>query len=273
MKAVSPQAASNRPHVFGFLTPRGGSDPLLEVWNDDDGTVKVFSVLPGGVSVNGTLTGGAHALDSASHPASGLTVGEVLRATAADAFGFGALVDDDIPNLPASKITSEEFHVDRIPTLDAAKIGTGTFAEARIPDLGASKVTSGAFHVDRIPTLDAAKVGSGLLDPARIPVTYQTIDEKTANYVLVLTDAGKCIEMDNASARTITVPPNSSVAFPVGTLIDLARTGAGSVEVVAGSGVTIQASVGRFLRAQHSMATLQKRGTNTWRLIGDLNVS
>ena len=37
---------------------------------------------------------------------------------------------------------------------------------------------------------------------------------QTASYTLVAADAGKAVEMDVASANTLTVPPNSSVAFP-----------------------------------------------------------
>lgn len=37
------------------------------------------------------------------------------------------------------------------------------------------------------------------------------------------------VTFNNAAAQTITVPPNSSVAFPIGTQIDLAQLGAGKV--------------------------------------------
>ena len=39
----------------------------------------------------------------------------------------------DIPNLPATKITSGSLDVARIPNLDAAKITTGTISGARLP--------------------------------------------------------------------------------------------------------------------------------------------
>ena len=45
--------------------------------------------------------------------------------------------------------------------------------------------------------------------------------------------------MDNAAANTLTVPPNSSVAFPVGTSIPIRQAGAGQTTIVAGSGVAI----------------------------------
>lgn len=91
-------------------------------------------------------------------------------------------------------------------------------------------------------------------------------------YTLALTDAGYVVELNNASAITLTVPPNSSVAFPTGSRIDLIQTGAGQVTVAAGAGVTIN-SKGAALKitGQWSAATLIKRATNTWVLVGDLS--
>lgn len=91
-------------------------------------------------------------------------------------------------------------------------------------------------------------------------------------YTLVLTDANKLVTLTNASAITMTVPPNSSVAFPTGTQIDLAQRGAGAVTVAQGSGVTVNvhADDTRVLDGQYSYATLVKVGTNTWDLFGNL---
>lgn len=74
-----------------------------------------------------------------------------------------------IPNLPASKITSGTLDAARIPSLDASKIGSGTLAAARVPNMDASKIVSGTFGSSLIPNLDASKVTSGVFDQARIP--------------------------------------------------------------------------------------------------------
>jgi hypothetical protein len=88
-------------------------------------------------------------------------------------------------------------------------------------------------------------------------------------YTLVLTDAGKLVEMSNAAAITLTIPTNSSVAFPTGTQIDLLQTGAGQV-TVGGAGVTLQSEGSKLkLKGQYAAATLIKRATNTWVLIGN----
>ena len=99
-----------------------------------------------------------------------------------------------------------------------------------------------------------------------------TISSKTADYTLsALTERDSMIEMNSGSATTLTVPPNSSVAYPVGTSIDILRVGAGAVTVAAGAGVTVNATPGLKLRAQWSSATLVKRATDTWVLLGDLS--
>lgn len=99
------------------------------------------------------------------------------------------------------------------------------------------------------------------------------IDAKTGNYTAVLTDAGKLIEMGVGSANTFTVPPNGSVAFPVGTTIDIVQTSTGKTQIVAGSGVTVNSANGLYLRAQWSAVTVIKRATDTWVLFGDTSVS
>jgi hypothetical protein len=90
------------------------------------------------------------------------------------------------------------------------------------------------------------------------------------SYTLLITDKDKLVEMSNASANNLTVPLNSSVAFPIGSQINILQTEVGQTTVVATVGVTINATPGLKLRAQWSSATLIKRAENTWVLIGDL---
>src|SRR4051812_34601926 len=67
---------------------------------------------------------------------------------------------------------------------------------------------------------------------------------QTGNYTLALADAGKTVEQNLGTPTTVTVPPNSSVAFPIGTIIEVARYGAGTVAIAAGAGVTIRSRGG-----------------------------
>ena len=103
------------------------------------------------------------------------------------------------------------------------------------------------------------------------PIINLVTSAQVASYTLVLTDSSDLVEISNASANNLTVPLNSSVAFPVGAQINILQTGAGQTTVVATGGVTINATPGLKLRTQWSAATLIKRATDTWVLVGDLS--
>jgi alpha-tubulin suppressor-like RCC1 family protein len=90
-------------------------------------------------------------------------------------------------------------------------------------------------------------------------------------YTLVLADKGKQVSLSNASAITLTVPTNASVAFPTLSRIELWQEGAGQVTVAAAGGVTIRSSGSKLkLAGQYSAAVLTKVGTDTWQLAGDI---
>jgi hypothetical protein len=84
---------------------------------------------------------------------------------------------------------------------------------------------------------------------------------------LVIGDAFKTVDMDKATALTLTVPPNSDVAFPINTLIYVRRTDAGALTIAAGVGVTItSSSTGLTDPGLNIVMSLRKTGTNTWDL-------
>jgi hypothetical protein len=114
------------------------------------------------------------------------------------------------------------------------------------------------------PVINGATIGTSVINLATNAQTGTT-------YTSVLEDNNKIVEMNNASANTFTIPLNSSVAYPVGAQINILQTGAGQTTVAATSGVTVNATPGLKLRAQWSSATLIKRATDTWVLIGDLS--
>lgn len=90
-------------------------------------------------------------------------------------------------------------------------------------------------------------------------------------YTLVLADANKVIESSNAAVQTITIPPNTAVAFPIGTMIQLTWIGATKPSFAAGAGVTLNAPGGLLgCRVLWSTITLRKRGTDLWVLSDDV---
>jgi hypothetical protein len=100
---------------------------------------------------------------------------------------------------------------------------------------------------------------------------YYGFNSLTGSYTLVLSDAGKVLPISNASANAVNVPPNSSVAFSVGTVVTLIQTGAGQTTITPGSGVTIQSENSKLkLKAQYATAGLLKTATDTWVAFGNL---
>jgi hypothetical protein len=98
-----------------------------------------------------------------------------------------------------------------------------------------------------------------------------TTNRQTASYTLVLGDADKLVEMNVATANDLTIPLNSSVAFPTGTQILLAQYGAGQTTIVPTSGVTVRSNGDKLkLNVQYSGATLIKIDTDEWYLFGDI---
>jgi hypothetical protein len=99
-----------------------------------------------------------------------------------------------------------------------------------------------------------------------------TINQQAGAYTVVLTDRDKLVEVNSASGVTVTIPTNASVAYPVGTSIDILQTGSGQVTIAAATPgtTTVNATPGLKLRTQWSSATLFKRATDTWVVYGDL---
>ena len=101
------------------------------------------------------------------------------------------------------------------------------------------------------------------------------VNAQTASYTFVLGDGNNTlVTLSNASANTVTIPPNSSVAFPVGTVLNFAQTGAGQTTITQGSGVTITSfgatAAAPKTRVQYSAATAIQTAANAWLVIGDI---
>ncbi|HNP06576.1 MAG TPA: hypothetical protein PKN99_03065 [Cyclobacteriaceae bacterium] len=100
---------------------------------------------------------------------------------------------------------------------------------------------------------------------------YFSFNRQTDDYTLALTDKFKVVETNKATANTVTVPPNSSVAFPIGSYVFVAQYGAGQTTIAAGSGVTLRYSAGLKITAQYDQIGLMKVGTNEWYVSGNLS--
>jgi hypothetical protein len=93
-------------------------------------------------------------------------------------------------------------------------------------------------------------------------------------YTFVLTDRDDLVTANNSSSQTYTIPLNSSVAFPTGSLVNLIQIGTGQVTVQGAGGVTVLSTGATAAtpktRARYSVMTLIKAGTDTWYVTGDI---
>lgn len=151
-------------------------------------------------------------------------------------------------------------------TLTSPTISTPTFTLATT-----SSTTSGRMSYDSTNKKIQVGDGSSALDYASSTLVTNA---QTASYTLVLGDKDKLVEVSNASANTVTIPLNSSVAYPTGTQINILQTGAGQTTISGAGGVTINSTgattASPKLRVQWSSATAIKRGTDTWVVVGDI---
>jgi hypothetical protein len=103
------------------------------------------------------------------------------------------------------------------------------------------------------------------------------LNDQTATYTAVATDnRNKLVRMNVSTANDFLIPTNASVAFPVGSVINVTQLGTGQTTIKAvTSGTTTINSTGAVstapvLRARYSAASCIKVATDTWLVIGDI---
>jgi hypothetical protein len=103
-------------------------------------------------------------------------------------------------------------------------------------------------------------------------VNFTLNDQTGTTYTPVLNDQYQVLlTRSNASASTMTIPTNASVAFPVGTVITVLNKGAGAVVISGAGGVTILsagATAASPSLAQYKSAACIKTASDTWYVVG-----
>lgn len=105
-------------------------------------------------------------------------------------------------------------------------------------------------------------------------VTFDVQADITADYTAVLADSYQVLDsMNKATAIAYKIPTNASVAFPIGTVLNILNKGAGVCTISATtSGTTTILSAGAVpaapTLAQYKMAACVKVATDTWYVVG-----
>lgn len=153
--------------------------------------------------------------------------------------------------------------------INTEDIANSSITEAKIASASVTTSKLGSSLALTTPNIGAATGAS--LNCTNAVIDHPATNVRTTNYTLVLGDDGIIIETNSTSAVIISVPLESTVAFPIGSKITVIRANTGAASVAGVSGVTVNATPGLNLRAQWSAATLLKRAANTWLLMGDLS--
>ena len=176
------------------------------------------------------------------------TDGQALVADAASTNGVKWATPTDTTKQPVATLTTKGDIYAATASATVTRLGVGSDRQNLVADSTAS--TGMKWQYEGELTLNA---------------------QTGTTYTLVLTDSAKFVTLSNASAITATIPPNSSVAFPVGTQVNLMQLGAGQVTVAAGSGVTLRSASSLVkTSAQYAVATALKIASDEWVLVGNL---
>jgi hypothetical protein len=168
-------------------------------------------------------------------------------------------------------------HVDELTTVGTDAVvwdqfsGAGTF----VAGTGLT-LTGNSFSINTGTTADLSTtqtLTNKTLTSAKINLGINA--QTGTSYTFVVADDGKFVTASNANPITVTIPPISSEAYPIGAQLNIVQKGAGQVTFAQGAGVTIR-STGTTasapkLRVQYSSATAVHEGSDIWYVVGDIS--
>jgi hypothetical protein len=152
----------------------------------------------------------------------------------------------------------------------AGALGTVTLSLPAATDTLVGKATT-----DTLTNKTLTDAVNTVSTPTTTSVGYlgapQNLSLDSADYTLVITDSGKSIDKTVTNARTLTIPANGSVAFPIGTIITGSNEGTAGSITMAITTDTLKwgASTGSRTIAINGSWTLKKVTSTSWRLTGD----
>lgn len=159
-------------------------------------------------------------------------------------------------------------------TLQAANIHLTTGGTIRLdqPTANTVRITVNSANVAHLTERGLTVTGNLLVTGvSTVPASYVENPQTGTSYTFVTSDAGKMVTSNNSSNVTFTIALNATQQFNVGDTIQIANYGTGNLIISNVSSVLLRSSGSRTrLSGQFSVATLWKRGTDEWLLLGDI---
>ena len=214
------------------------------------------------------LRGGEIALTSQA-------VGDLVIATSATQLGRVAdvatgqvLVSGGVSTAPAYSASPSLTSLTLSTALSVSSGGTGVATQQAYGVLVGGTTATGVMQSITPGTSGyvLTSAGTGALPTWSAGRATETA-ARTSNYTLALTDDGLVVLMNVTGSSTLTVPPNSDVAFASGTVITVYNTSASNCVITAGAGVTIR-NLSNGVVSQYGEISMRKRDTNEWVLVG-----
>ena len=258
-----PTVITNNPFIPISLVNNKG-DMIVGTADNSVGLLSVASTNGYILSVNSATTSGLDWIANDQGDITAVTSGTGISVTSSTGPIPSVAVDTAVVATTSNTLTMTG------KTLTSPTITTPTLTFSSTTSATTGQV---AFN----STTNKIIVGNGTNAIEFAPSTLLFNDQTSTTYTFALTDKDKLVTASTSATQTYSVPTNASVAFPVGSQINIIQIGAGQVTIQAAStGTTTISSTGATstapkLRAQFSSATLLKAATDLWYVIGDIS--
>jgi len=280
--SVATTLASSLSNIATSMTvTAGGGGPLIQGSGFTNGDIFTIAIDPDTqteeicfVTANSgdifTITRGQAGSSAVAH-ASGATVRHVL--TSSDLVFFRDGVTTANAAIPASTLTTKGDLLTRT-TATLQRLPVGSNGQVLVADSTATLGLNWAASPTGLPSQTGnggkyLKTDGSAASWNNVDITISTATGTT--YTPAVTDVNKLVQLNNASAITVTVP---AAVFSAGQQVNIQQTGAGQV-TVQGDGTTVLTSTGASsttpkTRAQFSAATIVCTSSNNFTVIGDI---
>lgn len=182
----------------------------------------------------------------------------------------------DVSGSDTNKATINDILGVRTVTAGTGLSGGGVLSADITINLDVNDLTSDTpLMTDTVPFYDVSGTDTNKVTISNFTrVQYRPNVEVTGTVTLSTTHENAFLYCTNGSTATLTIPPNSTTAFDVGTEIEVWRSNA-SVAIVEGSGVTLNGHDGTnavtttaTIGTQHTGCCIKKVATDTWVVLG-----